>query len=1139
MDLLDSQANALETLYLKPAQFVNEPSFSWKHDVDFVEGLSMSKVSTSVVLSNGECKEVLLDQRGDSKTSTLLNREPDLPGTFVRGKTTNVPFTPGGLESIALVDDLELYDLQLDEDLYTVPPGFVRGLKPTRMELKLSSLLDVDPFESFLSQPVETEHVSLQKETLGEKLPVDELLPEDSTLPILKKPSTGKKEWAHVVNLNQELEDWDQVVPEMAHEYPFELDPFQKQAIYHLERNESVFVAAHTSAGKTVVAEYAISLAMKHMTKAIYTSPIKALSNQKFRDFRTTYGEDEVGILTGDVQIKPEAPCLVMTTEILRSMLYRGADLIRDVEFVIFDEVHYVNDSERGVVWEEVIIMLPAHVNLILLSATVPNTMEFAGWVGRTKKKDIYVISTPKRPVPLEYFLFLPTAGPNNNGELFKVVDEHKKFLMQEWKRANDSTAAGKKELDKKLRPTGRGTPMRGQATIKPVSTGRNASIGLYTHLVNQLKKRVLLPVVIFTFSKRKCEEYADALANTDLTGGSGEKSEIHVFIERSIVRLTGTDKELPQILRMRDMLSRGIGVHHSGLLPIMKEVVEILFARGLVKVLFATETFAMGVNMPAKTVVFSSTRKHDGKNFRELLPGEFTQMSGRAGRRGLDTTGTVILMVPDEIPEVTGLQQMILGTPTRLESQFRLTYTMILNLLRIEALKVEDMIQRSFGENATQKLLPEQQKQFEEAKQSIKTLPKLSCMICEGDIEEFYTISSRIVLLSNEMRDRFIAKNPAGVKALLPGRVVVVNNPLYRNTLAVLTGITDKGYEALLLVDDTEEQEALPLPIMFVNVPKRSKLLIRTISLQEITIVTKHTLRVEERDESEYTKLVQQLYSLAVETQQVGRVAEYDWSKIRALDFQERLRERDVLMKRLVGFQCLACPELNQHYGVIHVEHVYKDQLENLAHRISDQNLALLPDFHQRVEVLKRLKFVDEETSTVELKGRVACEINTADELVLTELILDNVLAEYEPEEIVALLSCFVFQERSDSEPQLTERLEQGLEVIKQTATRIAQVQRECALDVSVEDYLADGFKMGLVEVVYWWAKGVSFKEVTQMTDVLEGSIVRCIVRLDETCREVRSAARAIGSATLFQKMEIASELIRRDIVFSASLYF
>ena len=205
----------------------------------------------------------------------------------------------------------------------------------------------------------------------------------------------------------------------MAFQWPFELDTFQKQAVLKLEQAESVFVAAHTSAGKTVVAEYAIALSQKHMTRTIYTSPIKALSNQKFRDFKDTF--NDVGLVTGDIQINPAATCLIMTTEILRSMLYNGSDIIRDLEWVVFDEVHYINDPERGVVWEEVLILLPEHVGIIMLSATVPNTLEFADWVGRTKKKKIWVISTPKRPVPLEHYLYTGSSG--------KTRDE--RFLLQ------------------------------------------------------------------------------------------------------------------------------------------------------------------------------------------------------------------------------------------------------------------------------------------------------------------------------------------------------------------------------------------------------------------------------------------------------------------------------------------------------------------------------------------------------------------------------------------------------------------------------------------------------------------------------------------------------------------------------------
>ncbi|KAG0369765.1 hypothetical protein BGZ54_008959, partial [Gamsiella multidivaricata] len=646
-----------------------------------------------------------------AKNSTSFSRAPGKRADFVRGKAGYFPFTPGGLdpeeikgasvlekEKEALgMDDVDIAraiveDLSLgSEGLLTKPPGFSRGLfsdqdADDKMEAEMGkdgamfniadilaeqdmdeeadfeALMDPVPRPAQEEPEAMTATMTANETTQPQTEPKTETSDEvdailDTVIPVaapkrtITAAQTKSREWAHVVDVNESFDDFHTLVPEMAHPFPFELDTFQKRAVYHLEKGECVFVAAHTSAGKTVVAEYAIALAAKHMTKAIYTSPIKALSNQKFRDFKGTF--EEVGILTGDVQINPEASCLIMTTEILRSMLYRGADLIRDVEFVIFDEVHYVNDLERGVVWEEVIIMLPAHVTLILLSATVPNTKEFADWVGRTKKKDIYVISTPKRPVPLEHHLFA-------NREVYKIVDAKQTWLNLGYKNAVD--ALSKKEADTKLAlrgGRGGGGVGRGGGGGRGGNTGgggggwRNdkQDKNLFTHLVGYLNKKQLLPVVVFTFSKKKCEENASGLSSTDLMTSS-QKSEVHVFFEKSLVRLHGTDRELPQIQRMRDLLSRGIAVHHSGLLPIIKEMVEILFARGLVKVLFATETFAMGVNMPARTVVFSGIRKHDGRSFRNLLPGEYTQMSGRAGRRGLDSTGLVIIACNGDPPE-------------------------------------------------------------------------------------------------------------------------------------------------------------------------------------------------------------------------------------------------------------------------------------------------------------------------------------------------------------------------------------------------------------------------------------------------------------------------------------------------------
>lgn len=746
-----------------------------------------------------------------AKNSTSFLRKPANRADFVRGAAGFFPFAPGGLEGVEKAAELEEQAAKANFDgtkesstsklervinlgsgggLLQVAPGLSRGLDFDKIAQLKNEDKDAQDVENVLDQEPQSDGVdfsanrSSEDEQTAENSDEDELEEDiDALLPVeypaleprgILAPSSSKRggrEWAHMVDVKGELPNFRELVPDMAREWPFELDNFQKEAVYHLERGDSVFVAAHTSAGKTVVAEYAIALAAKHMTKAIYTSPIKALSNQKFRDFRQIF--DEVGILTGDVQIAPEASCLIMTTEILRSMLYRGADLIRDVEFVIFDEVHYVNDLERGVVWEEVIIMLPEHVTLILLSATVPNTYEFASWVGRTKRKDIYVISTPKRPVPLEHYLWA-----NNN--VHKIVDSEKRFMESGWKAANDAMSGRDKVKAIPAAPEsssrggnkargGRGQTQRGdqqrgggpqrgggqqrgrggppRASHTAGHMGRAGRPGgrttaaqdktLWVHLVQFLKKESLLPACIFVFSKKRCEENADALSNQDFCTAR-EKSAIHMIIEKSVARLRPEDRVLPQIVRLRDLLGRGIAVHHGGLLPIVKEIVEMLFAETLVKVLFATETFAMGLNLPTRTVVFSGFRKHDGHSFRDLLPGEYTQMAGRAGRRGLDTVGSVIIVAPggDEAPPAVQLRQMILGEPSKLRSQFRLTYNMILNLLRVEALKIEEMIKRSFSEHATQQLLPEHEKQVKLSEASLANYKREPCDACDKDIE-------------------------------------------------------------------------------------------------------------------------------------------------------------------------------------------------------------------------------------------------------------------------------------------------------------------------------------------------------------------------------------------------------------------
>ena len=1106
-------------------------------------------------------------------------------------------------------------DFSSEGGLLEVPPGFTRGLRfPEKATHDVEA---ADEVEQVL------EEAPAQSEDLQNGVPVDEsnsTTPEDdeflgeeevdALLPVefpalaphaplaVARNKHGGREWAHMVDINRGIDNFHELVPEMARTWPFELDTFQKEAVYHLENGDSVFVAAHTSAGKTVVAEYAIALASKHMTKAIYTSPIKALSNQKFRDFRTTF--DDVGILTGDVQIRPEASCLIMTTEILRSMLYRGADLIRDVEFVIFDEVHYVNDLERGVVWEEVIIMLPEHVTLICLSATVPNTYEFASWVGRTKKKDIYVISTPKRPVPLEHYIWA-------DKKMFKIVDSNKSFIQKGYKDANDAMsgrdkiiAAEQKAKEKEeaavaagrggrggrgqgrggqqrgggnqrggAQQRGRGAPAtRGQGNIARTGRGGGRTTAaqdrtLWVHLVQHLRKEELLPCCIFVFSKKRCEENADALSNLDFCTAA-EKSATHMILEKSLARLKADDRSLPQIRRIRELLSRGIAVHHGGLLPIVKECVEILFAKTLVKVLFATETFAMGLNLPTRTVVFSGFRKYDNKSFRDLLPGEYTQMSGRAGRRGLDTVGTVLLVTPgaEEAPPEGRLRQMMLGDPTKLRSQFRLTYNMILNLLRVEALKMEEMIKRSFSENATQALLPEHEKQIKLSEADLAKVKRESCQTCDKDVEACHLASIDFSRLTEDLHLGML-QTPVGRRMFQVKRLIVFRGKGYARTAGVILreGVSRNGFVQVLEIlhkgaRKRENADFLPyLPRFrrhFVPLPQsESQMQLRQlmIPLQDIEALTKSHINIDvdgvlqKDDKARNEKATAQAKTelLAVSSSWTSSTwNELDWHKyLKEIKLRQLLDERVAAANKAQACESIHCADFPKHFAMAHDQWLIQDKIDSIRQLMSDQNLQLLPDYQQRISVLKDLGFIDE-NFRVELKGKVACEIHSADELVLTELVLENVLADYEPEEIVALLSSFVFQEKTDATPTITPALEQGIETIIKIAEKVNhyQILHQVILSSDDSNDFVSRPRFGLVEVVYEWARGMPFSKITDLTDVLEGTIVRVITRLDETCREVKNAARIIGDPTLFAKMQTCQEMIKRDICATASLY-
>ncbi|MCW2777648.1 MAG: putative nuclear exosomal helicase [Frankiales bacterium] len=437
--------------------------------------------------------------------------------------------------------------------------------------------------------------------------------------------------------------------------YPFGLDAFQRTACKALEDGRGVLVAAPTGAGKTVVGEFAVHLALREGRKCFYTTPIKALSNQKHKDLVERYGADQVGLLTGDNSVNGDAPVVVMTTEVLRNMLYAGSDALRGLSHVVMDEVHYLADRARGVVWDEVIIHLPDVVRLVSLSATVSNAEEFADWLV-TVRGDTEVVVEEHRPVPLSqhvlvggrlHDLFEPGGEGKVNRDLERIFREESRFSPK----------------DHRGRPPRRSVPSRAD-------------------VVERLGRDGLLPTITFIFSRAGCAAAVQQCVQSGLRLNTPEERErVRLHVEERTKDLPDDDLRVLGYWEWLDALERGVAAHHAGMLPTFKEVVEELFTMGLVKAVFATETLALGINMPARSVVLEKLVKWNGETHADLQPGEYTQLTGRAGRRGIDVEGhAVVLWQPGFDPrQLAGLA----STRTYpLRSSFRPSYNMAVNLV-------------------------------------------------------------------------------------------------------------------------------------------------------------------------------------------------------------------------------------------------------------------------------------------------------------------------------------------------------------------------------------------------------------------------------------------------------------------------
>jgi ATP-dependent RNA helicase DOB1 len=925
--------------------------------------------------------------------------------------------------------------------------------------------------------------------------------------------------------------------------YSFTLDPFQQVAVCSIQREESVLVSAHTSAGKTVVAEYAIAQSLKNNQRVIYTSPIKALSNQKYREFAAEFGD--VGLMTGDVTINPTATCLVMTTEILRSMLYRGSEIMREVQWVIFDEIHYMRDQNRGVVWEETIILLPDKVRYVFLSATIPNAMQFAEWVTKMHNQPVHVVYTDYRPTPLQHYFF-PTGAEG----IHLVVDEKGVFREENFQKAMGSIADKKGE--DVANPNAK---QKGRGKDKKIAKGGNQGPSDIFKIVRMIMLKKYNPVIVFSFSKRECEHGALQLSKLAFNDDS-EKEMVSKVFDSAIAMLSPEDRALPQIQHILPLLRRGVGVHHSGLLPILKETIEILFQEGLIKVLFATETFSIGLNMPAKTVVFTSVRKFDGTSQRWVTPSEFIQMSGRAGRRGLDERGIVIMMVGEEMDPVVA-KTIVRGEQDHLNSAFHLGYNMILNLMRVEGISPEFMLERCFKQFQNTGNVSGLEKELRELEEQ-----KANMVIeDEGTIREYYDLRKQLDAFAEDVQTVISHPNYA-LPFFQSGRLVQIKDKDQdfgwgaivkfskrqppKNSTEEIPPHKSYIVDVLLKIADgpsvgTKTFQDLPPGVRPAKEGEKFRMEVVPVAIGCIhafahlrIFLPKDLTSVDSRNGvkralDEVAKRFPDGFALLDPIENMG---------IKDESFKKLLRKIEVLESRLLSNPLHSSPRLPELYEQYAEKVNLGTKIKETKKKITDaMSIIQLDELKCRKRVLRRFGFINE-AEVVQLKARVACEISTGDELMLAELLFNGFFNNLTPEQCAAVISCFVFEEKVKEAPALSkDELAKPLKEIQAQARIIAKVSQESKMAVNEDEYV-QSFHWELMEVIYEWANGKGFADICKMTDVYEGSLIRVFRRLEECLRQMAQAAKVMGSEDLESKFEEALTKVRRDIVAAQSLY-
>ncbi|GAB3978585.1 DEAD/DEAH box helicase [Plantactinospora veratri] len=852
---------------------------------------------------------------------------------------------------------------------------------------------------------------------------------------------------------------------EFAQQLGFDLDDFQREACQALERGSGVLVCAPTGAGKTVVGEFAVHLALRTdvgaepggpTRKCFYTTPIKALSNQKYHDLVDRYGSDQVGLLTGDNAINGDAPVVVMTTEVLRNMLYAGSSTLAGLAYVVMDEVHYLADRFRGGVWEEVIIHLPESVTLVSLSATVSNAEEFADWL-ITVRGETEVVVSEHRPVPLWQHMLV-------NRRMFDLF--------------HDADAARKHDVHPELLRYTREMLRRlelGDGRTHGPGWGRGGPRGprwrgpLRADIVERLDREGLLPAILFIFSRAGC----DAAVQQCLAAGlrlttPDERAEIREVVESRITSVPGEDLAVLGYWEWLDGLERGLAAHHAGMLPAFKEVVEELFVRGLVKAVFATETLALGINMPARCVVLERLVKFNGEAHVDLTPGEYTQLTGRAGRRGIDVEGhAVVVWSPEVDPRhVAGLA----STRTYpLRSSFRPSYNMAVNLVgSVGAAPARELLESSFAQFQADRSVVGLARQVQRNVETIEAYgAEVRCH--HGDFDEYFglrlAIADREQALARQGQSQRRAATLAALERLRVGDVIRVPSGRRAGLAVVLDpGVGGFGEpRPLVLTQDrwagriTPGDFTTPAEVLArIRVPKHFN----------------HRSPAARRD-----------LAAAVSGTGLDRHARRGGRSRGGAGEDERLSQLRAELRR---HPCHACPDREEHARWAERRRRLERDTAELRQRVSGRTGSLTRTFDRVCGILTARGYLSEAGEVTDA-GRTLGRIWTEADLLVAECLRRGVWDGLSPSELAAAVSVVVYEARRDTDERASVPRGPVSDAVGETLKIWAELESDEAargLEATREPDL------GFVWPVYRWARGEALAKVLASGHNLDGDM-------------------------------------------------